>query len=133
MKHLIIALILLVMTTLTWAEPAPLVCTSPIGAQTLAASSTTTHYMITLDRNEGYFSVQPVFTGTGVLKLQYQISNDGANWSTAVDIIASATTAVVYPFPAAGVSIFGKHLRIVAVETGGAATVVLTGLVLCIQ
>ena len=83
--------------------------------------------------SEGFFSIQPVFTGTGVLQIQYQTSNNGTDWSPAVSIIASATSKTVYPYPEAGVNIFAGYQRIVLTETGAANAVVLEGLYRCEQ
>jgi hypothetical protein len=86
-----------------------------------------------IDGYTGYFSIQPVFTGTGVLKIDYQVSNDGTTWSPAVQIIASATSGTVYPYPAAGVNIFSGYQRLVFTETGSANPVTITGAYRCEQ
>ena len=83
--------------------------------------------------SEGFFSVQPVFTGTGTLKIDYQLSNDGATWSPAVQIVAAAVSGTHYPYPSAGTNIFAGYQRIVFTETGGANSVVISGVYRCAQ
>ena len=109
--------------------------TSLIG--TLGAGATDTEVpvkkLIRQKGYEGYFSVQPIFTGTGTLQMLYQVSNDGVTWSPAVEIVASATSGTVYPYPAAGVNIFAGYQRLVLTETGGVNPVVVTGVHRCSQ
>ena len=83
--------------------------------------------------SEGFFSIQPIFTGSGTLKIEYQVSNDGETWSPAVQIIASATSGTVYPYPEDGVNIFAGYQRIVFTETGTSNSVVITGVKRCAQ
>ena len=83
--------------------------------------------------SEGFFSVQPVFTGTGTLKIDYQLSNNGATWSPAVQIVASAVSGTHYPYPSAGTNIFAGYQRIILTETGGANSVVISGVYRCAQ
>ena len=109
--------------------------TSLVG--TISAGATDTESPgLTLVRKsgyEGYFSIQPTFTGTGTLQILYQVSNDGTTWSPAVQIVASATSGTVYPYPAAGVNIFAGYQRLVFKETGTANPVVITGAWRCSQ
>lgn len=103
---------------------------------TLAASATDYGETLETQRKsgyEGYFSIQPVFTGTGVLQISYQISNDGATWSPAVQIVASATSGTHYPYPADGVNIFSGWQRLVFTETGTSNEVVIVGAHRCAQ
>jgi len=83
--------------------------------------------------SEGFFSIQPVFTGTGTLKIDYQLSNNGSTWSPAVQIVASAVSGTHYPYPAAGTNIFAGYQRIVLTETGGANSVAISGVYRCAQ
>jgi len=133
MKTILTILALFILSGVVMAEPARIHCPGTSGAQTIAASGTATHYPITLDRNEGFFSVQAIGTFTGTLQIAYQVSNDGVTFSPAVSIVASATNGTVYPFPAASVNIFGKYIRIVLTETGTSDQIILTGLFLCLQ
>lgn len=132
MKRLIlITLSLLFMSGLAMAEPASISCKNVVAGE-IPISGTVTSYPLTLSRDEGYFSVQAVFTG-GVMKIDYQVSNDGATWSPAVQIVASATTGTVYPYPAAGVNIFAKYQRLVITETGASTALTTTGVYQCSQ
>lgn len=131
----------LIIPAVCFSEPAEIKCPSikksdgtAIG--TIAADGTATTETLTLIRKsgfEGYFSVQPIFTGTGTLKIQYQRSANNVNWSPAVDITTSATSGTFYDFPAAGVSIFGGYIRLVLTETGAANSVTITNLYRCSQ
>ena len=133
MKRLLLsALVILILAGVAWSEPAAIGSCPGVIAGTVAASGTVASYEATLNKNEGYFSVQPVFTG-GVMKIDYQVSNNGTTWSPAVQIVASATSGTVYPYPAAGVNIFAKYQRIVVTETGTSTPLTITGVYRCIQ
>jgi len=134
MKRTILTILALFLVSgVALAEPARISCPGTIGAQTIGASGSATHQRIELSRNEGFFSVQAVGTFTGTLQLAYQVSNNGETFSPAVEIVANATSGTVYPFPAAGVNIFTKYIRLVATETGTTDQIVLTGFHLCLQ
>lgn len=104
---------------------------------TIAASGTAIEApVLELVRKEGYegfFSVQVIKSGSGVLKIDYQVSNDNVNWSPSVQIVAAAVSGTVYPYPAAGVNIFSGYQRLVLTETGGANEVVVTKVNKCVQ
>lgn len=136
--YLLVAVALMLSANFVYAEPAEIRCdsiSSLVG--TLAAGTTDTEspvlQLVRKTGYAGYFSVQAVFTGTGVLKISYQVSNDNVNWSTAVQIVAAAVTKVVYPYPAAGVNIFAGYQRLVFEETGSANPVVITVVTRCTQ
>lgn len=97
----------------------------------LAASSSLT---FNVSRgSEGFFVVQPTFTGTGTLKIEYQTSTLGNNWTPAVQITASATSATMYPYPASGTNIFAGKQRLIFTETGGANSITFTEIGRCAQ
>jgi len=136
--YLVVAVALILTASFVYAEPAEIRkdnITSLVG--TIAAGATDTESPgLTIIRKsgyEGYFSIQPLFTGTGTLKISYQVSNDGSTWSPAVQVVASATSGTVYPYPASGVSIFAGYQRLVFAETGSANQVVITGAWRCSQ
>ena len=131
-KTILTILILFMLAGFAFAEAGPIYCPN-VYSTTVLANTTVYTNRTELNKNDGYFSVQAIFTGTGVLKIDYQVSNDGTNWSTAVEIIASAVSGVVYPYPASGVNIFAKYQRLKLTETGTANPVVLTGLFRCAQ
>lgn len=133
--YFVLAVAIMLTATLVCAEPAEIRCDN-IYSATIAASGSANTNTLTLVRKsgfDGYFSVQPTFTGTGVLKIDYQVSNNGTTWSPAVQIVASATSGTVYPYPASGVNIFSGYQRLVLTETGTANQVVVTGLYRCSQ
>ena len=82
---------------------------------------------------EGYFSIQPIFTGDGTLKIEYQVSNDGSTWSPAVTIIADAVSGTHYPYPGSGTNVFAGYQRIVLTETSTTDTLSVTGVYRCTQ
>jgi len=135
MKKLIVLLVLLCAVTVS-AEPAEIKCTN-IFTGTIAASGVDTEYPpLEIQRKsgfEGFFSVQVVKSGTGVLKIEYQLSNDGKTWSPAVQIVAAAVSGTIYPYPATGVNIFAGYQRLVLTETGTANEVFVTGVYRCVQ
>ena len=91
---------------------------------------------LVLVRRDGFevrFSVQALFTGTGTLRISYQLSNDNINWSTAVEIVAAAATKIVYTYPANGVRADAGYIRLVLNETGQANPVVVTSVIRCSQ
>lgn len=133
-RLLLITLALIMMSGFVYGEAGPISCPNTINPQTIAAGATATQETsIELRRNEGFFSIQPIFTGSGAVTFQYQTSNDNSNWSPAVDIIAGATSATRYPFPATGVNMFTRYIRLVAVETSTTDTIILTSVNLCLQ
>ena len=115
-----------------YAESGPISC-SKVYAGTIAASGSAETNRLELQRNDGFFSVQAIGTFTGTLQIQYAISNDGTTWSPAVEIVASATSGTVYPYPATGVNIFGKYQKLIFNETGTSDQVVITGVYRCVQ
>lgn len=127
-RGLLVVFFILILCTISFARMPK---TSNVFSGTVAAGET-----INLNVSageEGFFSVQPIFTGSGTLRLQYQTSNDNTNWSTAASIIDSASSGTVYPYPATGVNIFARYQRLVISETGSANPVVITGLWRCVQ
>lgn len=146
MKKLLISLIVcLLFSSIAIAEPAEVLCDKfypEDGASGLIALDTSVNTkVLTLVRKsgyEGFFSIQPIFTGSGVLKIDYQTSNDirtGASkvWNTAVEIIATAVSGTIYAYPVSGVNIFAGYQRFVLTETGAANSVTVTSLNLCRQ
>lgn len=136
MKKLILTILtLFLMFGVVWAEPAEIKCPS-VYEGTIAASATDDSDVVELIRQtgyEGFFSVQPVGTFTGTLKIDYRLSNDGITWSPAVEIVADATSGTVYPYPATGVNVFAGFQKLVLTETGTSDEVIITGLFRCIQ
>jgi hypothetical protein len=111
-----------------------LICTNAYSG-TIVKDTTVYSDILKTQRREGmdgFFSIQPVFTGTGVLSISYQVSNDGTVWSPAVAIIATAVSGTVYPYPD-GVNIFSAFQRLVLTETGTANPVVVTRITRCYQ
>jgi hypothetical protein len=110
-------------------------CGSVASGEILASGSTngTTLQLRNINGYTGFFSIQPVFTGSGVLKIEYQLSNDGDTWGPAVQIVASATSGTVYPYPESGVNIFSGYQRLIFTETGASNPITLTGAYRCVQ
>jgi hypothetical protein len=135
MKRTILTILAVItMSGFVYGESGPISCPNTIVPQTISAGATATQdTSIELRRNEGFFSIQPVFTGSGAVTFQYQTSNNDSNWSPAVDIIAGATSGTRYPFPATGVNMFTRYIRLVAVETSTTDTIILTSVNLCLQ
>lgn len=142
MKKILITLTtLILMSTAVHSEPAEMRCPKDgvpnLTGKTIAASGTLYESpvleLIRKSGFEGFFSIQPVFTGSGTLKIDYQVSNNGTTWSPAVEIIASAVSGTVYSYPASGTSIFAGYQRLKLTETGGANSVTITKVVRCQQ
>jgi hypothetical protein len=134
MKRTILTILaLFLLSGWAMAEPARISCTK-VYAGTIAASGSAETAALELQRNEGFFSVQAIGTFTGTLQIQYALSNDGGTtWSPAVEIVASATSGTIYPYPAAGVNIFAKHQKLIFNETGTSDQVIITGVHRCVQ
>jgi hypothetical protein len=83
---------------------------------------------------QGFFSLQVVATGNaGVLTFSYELSNDGTNYVTPASATNIATGVSTTSGPGnAGVHMFSfspmiaRYIKIVALETGGAANVTIT-------
>lgn len=104
-------------------------------AQSIAASGNASSIAIDLQRYamNGFFSVQYLITGDGTLKLEYNLSHDGATYiepSSASDIGSSLTKTTgpgangkdILPFSPE----LSQYLKIKATETGTAQAAVLT-------
>lgn len=131
-QTLLTILLLILMVGFAYSEASPIHCPS-VYAGTIAASGSAETEKVVLNKNEGFFSVQPIGTFTGTLQIQYAVSNNGTTWSPAVEIVASATSGTVYPYPATGVNIFSKYQKLIFNETGTSNQVIITGVFRCAQ
>lgn len=131
MRKLLISLIVLCCFYGNGVAGESIVCGS-LWSGTLAASGVHTVTGVS-QGSDGFFSIQPIFTGSGTLKIQYQVSNDGQTWSPVVDIINGATSGTVYPYPASGVNIFAGFQRIILTETTTTDTVIFSKVQRCAQ
>jgi len=108
-------------------------------AETVAASANSISSAIDLNkyRPEGYFSLQVTVTGTGTAKIEFQLSNNGADYyePSGSDDIVTAHTATSGP-GADGKDTYrfepdpARFLKIKVSETAGAAAVVVTATLL---
>jgi len=103
-------------------------------AEVLAASGTATSSAIDLNqfKARGYFGLQYTIAGSGTVKFEYQLSNNGVTFvepAAAVDIGSSLTAGNGYLSFAPACA---RYIQIVATETGGANGVTITG-VLAVQ
>jgi hypothetical protein len=136
MKKLLFTVLFFIMLTgVSFANYPELICgdTASLVGEILADGTKT--YVIKFERKKGYagyFSVQPIFTGTGTLQIQYARSNNGTDYATAVELTAGATTDVFYE-PTAGTSFFSGWIKIIFNETGSANPVVIVDPGLCRQ
>lgn len=89
-------------------------------------------YAIDMERYNfnGFFSLQLIMTGTGILQGEYLLSNDGVNFVTPTGVpdspIFTGFTVGVDMFSFA--PMLARYLQILLTETGGANPVTVTGL-----
>ena len=134
--YLLMAVALMLTASFVYAEPAEIRC-DPFYTGTILASGTANTEQVDLVRKtgyEGYFSIQPIISGTGVFEIDYQINNGGGWFSVnAVEIVSPVVNGTIYRFPAAGVNMFGGYMRFVLTETGTTNPITITSLNLCRQ
>ncbi len=98
--------------------------------EVIIASGTKT-YTKDMERYDfnGFFSLQLVMTGTGVLQGEYLLSNDGVNFVTPTGVPDSP----IFTGFTVGVDMFSfepmlcRYLRLLLTETGGANPVTVSG------
>ncbi len=122
------------------ANGAPIQAISIFSSETIAASGNVT-FTLDLERHnvEGFFSIQLAVTGSGTIKGEYLLSNDGANYiepSTATDIFSTFGSGSGPGTDGKDIFSFepelAKYLRIKITEDGGANSATVTAH-LCMQ
>lgn len=102
----------------------------------VSASGTADSSVIDLSRlkPEGYFSLQLAVTGSGTVKVQYMLSNDGTNYvipSSATDIVTGFTSSSGPGSDGKDVFSFqpeiAKYIKLRVTETGGSSSATVTG------
>ena len=92
----------------------------------LSGTDTTQSFNLAQYHLNGFFSVMVVMTGSGTLKLEYELSHDRTTFVTptsASDIVSAHTTGNdMYSFD----PMVSGWIRIKATETGGANPIVLS-------
>lgn len=94
----------------------------------IAASGTAYSQVLDLSRDQpdGHFSMQVVATGSGTVKLEYLLSNDGTTFVTptgASDIVTAHTSGNdMYSIS----PMLARYIKFLATETGGANTITIT-------
>jgi len=128
-------------TTIKEALTGAIVVGAPVSAQTIAAAGVYTSAAIDLNQMKpcGYFGLQYTITGTGTVKIQYLLSNDGTTYvvpDAASDIGTSLTASSGAGSDGKGYLSFSpecaRYMKIRVTETGASTGVVFTG-VLAIQ
>jgi hypothetical protein len=99
-------------------------------AQTIAAAGTLT-YTVEMERfnYNGFFSLQIVMTGTGILQAEYLLSNNGTDFVTPTGVPDSPifTGFTVGNDMWSFEPMLSRYLRLLLTETGAANPVVVSG------
>lgn len=101
--------------------------------ESVTASATVTSGFIDLYNCRGFFSVQYLITGDGTLTLTYSLSNDGSTYITPTGAVAIGTALTKTTGPGGDgkdilsfTPMVARFMKIIATETGGANTAILT-------
>lgn len=88
-------------------------------SETITAGSYAVSRAYNVSRLNGLFALQCTVTGSGTLKLEYQLSNDQTTWGTATAIQAGLTAG---NYQISATTAFANYLRVVATETGAVSS-----------
>lgn len=127
----IITVLTFALVALFFAVPAHAIQVSTITSGTISAGGTYTSTAYDLNLASGYTSLQIAVTGSGTVKAEYLMSNDGTTYvepSNATDII-TGMTATGGPTSNGKYFVqfnpeFGRFIKVRFVETGGASSAV---------
>ena len=133
-RKTVFTIMLMLMLAITAnAGNAPIITKNIFSAETLEAAGTATSTATDLSNMEGYFTIQVAVSGSGTIKIEYLLSNDGTNYlePTSASDIATGVTATSGP-GGNGKNIYSfspemaKYVKIKITETGATDTVTVT-------